>query len=382
MAHGNLNNNLQVVTYYPPSGYLAAKYSGSPPGPVGKVVPTQGFPQLTLTDPGLRSPVMQSWFAGFHSSWSGSLSVEVNYAGSISRRLLTLDLINRTDASNLNTSRLNVALPDILYASNSGRSKYNALTSLLRYRSRRLILQAAYALGHSIDNQSDTENVFTRQFDDRLDWASSDFDQRQNLVAYGMLQIPTFGRKRWQQPWMANWQVGALMGFRTGFPYTVLADTIPGVLPCGGTSGGHGALLIQNRPNLLLGVQPLLDSPVPAPGGVLLLNASAFCQPPPDVPGNLGRNSLVGPGFWNVDLSVGKYFPIPWLGEGGRMQMRADFFNAANHANLGNPILSNTGLGVFGEAFYGKHALPPGGVSFVPLDETPRRIELELRFVF
>jgi len=114
---------------------------------------------------------------------------------------------------------------------------------------------------------------------------------------------------------------------------------------------------------------------------VQLLNPAAFCNPG-DTPGQLGRNSLRGPGFWNVDASIGKAFKLRWLGENGGMQFRADLFNVLNHANLGNPQIAQTGFGTFGQAFYGMHAAPPGSVSVVPLDEVPRRIELQLRVYF
>jgi hypothetical protein len=50
--------------------------------------------------------------------------------------------------------------------------------------------------------------------------------------------------------------------------------------------------------------------------------------------GNLGRNVVVGPGFNTTDLSV-----IRNLRFGRRvgLQLRADFFNLFNHANLGPP---------------------------------------------
>jgi hypothetical protein len=50
--------------------------------------------------------------------------------------------------------------------------------------------------------------------------------------------------------------------------------------------------------------------------------------------GNAGRNSLRGPGFWNLDTSVFRQFPI---GEGRQFEFRAEAFNLANHVNLGQP---------------------------------------------
>jgi hypothetical protein len=50
--------------------------------------------------------------------------------------------------------------------------------------------------------------------------------------------------------------------------------------------------------------------------------------------GDVGRNSLRGPGFFQWDLSAMKNFPIR---EKVTVQFRADFFNILNHPNFANP---------------------------------------------
>ena len=52
--------------------------------------------------------------------------------------------------------------------------------------------------------------------------------------------------------------------------------------------------------------------------------------------GNVGRNTLLSPGFSNVDFSLLKNTEIG-LGEGSRLEFRADFFNMFNRANLSVP---------------------------------------------
>src|SRR5205807_7749636 len=47
--------------------------------------------------------------------------------------------------------------------------------------------------------------------------------------------------------------------------------------------------------------------------------------------GNLGRNTLRGPGLQEFDFSLFKNWT---LGEQARLQFRAEFFNAFNHANF------------------------------------------------
>jgi hypothetical protein len=68
---------------------------------------------------------------------------------------------------------------------------------------------------------------------------------------------------------------------------------------------------------------------------------------------------------------------VRWLGETGRVQLRADLFNVLNHANLGNP---DSTLGPdFGVALYGRKPMQTGFPGLIPLTETPRQIQLMLR---
>ena len=68
------------------------------------------------------------------------------------------------------------------------------------------------------------------------------------------------------------------------------------------------------------------------------LNWAAFAEVPqvtasgaPIRPGNLGRNALRLPGFWNLDLGLAKNFHIS---ERYRLQIRGDLLNAFNHTNF------------------------------------------------
>jgi hypothetical protein len=55
--------------------------------------------------------------------------------------------------------------------------------------------------------------------------------------------------------------------------------------------------------------------------------------------GNLGRNALIGPGYWDTDVGIMKNTKI---NERLRIQFRAELFNIFNHANFSFP-----GMGVF-----------------------------------
>jgi len=89
-----------------------------------------------------------------------------------------------------------------------------------------------------------------------------------------------------------------------------------------------------------------------------------FTDPGPGHFGNSGRNTYIGPSFYNVDLAFTKAFTIH---ENIAFKFRMDAFNAFNHINAGNPggYVGSTGT-INGEA--------AGGA--------PRQLEFSLRAQF
>jgi hypothetical protein len=61
---------------------------------------------------------------------------------------------------------------------------------------------------------------------------------------------------------------------------------------------------------------------------------SPWAKAAPGLFGNVGRNTLRGPSFFNSDLSLFKNFRIT---EGQKLEFRAEIFNLFNKVNLGNP---------------------------------------------
>ena len=392
----NLRNNNLIVPLLPlPFGrtnYLA---------PVATELATfQGqsinsnFPDLTLVDSGLRNGYVHSYFAGVQHRVTDNLIAEVNALGSYGRQLITTDVVNR-DFSTL-AGRYNPNLPDIAYRANQGFSDYNALTALVRYRTTRGVVQGSYTWSHTIDNQSDPltgdffnlnftniqstaestgRSTFSQQFNPLADRGNSDFDQRHNLVLFSYWNLPPVLASSKAGFLFRDWTVAEMAAVRSGFPYTVIGTTT--AIP------GQG-LILNNRPNIIQPTQTLLPNRVPVPGGVQIVNPAAFAEAAPSTLGNEGRNAFTGPGFYSLDLSVARSFPLRWLGESGRLRVRADAFNVLNHANLGNPdsLFTNPPSPTFGIATYGRQGAQSGFPALSPLNETPRQIQLSVKIEF
>ena len=54
--------------------------------------------------------------------------------------------------------------------------------------------------------------------------------------------------------------------------------------------------------------------------------------------GTLGRNSIIGPGLFNVDVSMVKDTKVPRISDAFDVQFHADFFNLLNHPNFAPPV--------------------------------------------
>jgi hypothetical protein len=213
--------------------------------------------------------------------------------------------------------------------------------------------------------------AFTRLGDARADRGNSDYDQRHNLVVFSVWDVPALHSSSWLRHLTRDWQFAQLATFRSGFPYTVLAP------PSTATSGIE---LLRNRASLAPGMSPTLQNRIDVPGGKQILDVNAFVAPAPGEIGNLARNSLRGPGFWNIDVSIGRTFPVPMAPERVRVQLRADIFNLFNHANLGNPIVLRNES--FGQAFYGRLGTESPLRIGPPANEISRQIQLQLRVWF
>jgi len=375
------NNGFVLATAFPTSSVDFTKPVSTQLPLLRNFVADPNFSRITFYQPGVRTPYVQSYFAGAQRELTESFVVELNASGSLGRKLLTTDILNREGSrpgiSDPFRSRFNPSLQNLYYRANQGASSYHALSLLGRYRGRRVQAQVAYTYSHAIDNQSEIlsgdffdfqrvqaapaparpRSAFSRQFDSAGDRGNADFDQRHNLVFYSIWELP--GRHVLTR----NWRIAQLGAIRSGVPYTVFA--------------AGEAPLINRRADM----RGAGEVDRPARGGRILLERQAFATPAAGQNGNLGRNSFAGPGVFNVDLSVSRSFPLRWLGEGGRVTLRADAYNFFNHANLGNPE-GFLGSPDFGVARYGRQELSSGFPALAPLREGARIVQLILRLEF
>ena len=144
--------------------------------------------------------------------------------------------------------------------------------------------------------------------------------------------------------WAGGWRVGGILNARSGVPINVTINRptrsrVGGVtvtnVPGGNTRG-------TQRPDLVPGVNPYLKD------GVRWLNPAAFAAPLPGTFGNLPRNYLRGPDFWQLDLMTSAR-TFRFAHDQG-IQFRVDLFNITNRLNYENPAAALP-AGTIGQPF-------------------------------
>ena len=103
------------------------------------------------------------------------------------------------------------------------------------------------------------------------------------------------------------------------------------------------------------------------PGLIQWFDPSCYVAQTAGYMGDVGRNSIPGPGYVGVDFSILKNTK---LRENTTLQFRAEFFNIINHVNLGTPEGT---LGGGPPVLFGQVATTLG---------TPRQIQFAVKLNF
>ena len=156
----------------------------------------------------------------------------------------------------------------------------------------------------------------------------STFDTKHRFTGAVNYAVPAFhSAGKFGSGWQLNW-IASLQSGRP-IPIVTATDTFEPT---------PNNVYYNQRPNVVPGVNPIMPHWTPATG---YLNPLAFSQPagpsvdpPYGMPGDLGRNSIYGPGYKNLDFSITKNTQMT---ERLNLQLRAEFFNVLNHPNFAQP---------------------------------------------
>ena len=180
----------------------------------------------------------------------------------------------------------------------------------------------------------------------------------QAFVFSGLWDLP-YGRGRqfgahiapWADAVMGGWSLNSIVTITTGRPFTVTVNGNPS------NSGQTDRANIVGNPNAV-------------PGGRTVnqfINTAAFAANAPYTWGNEQRNSIIGPNYRNIDLSLSKEASLFNVKDQPvKLQFRWDVFNGFDHPTFGFPG-NSLGTPTFGKLTFASD---------------PRQMQLALKLIF
>jgi len=293
-----------------------------------------GGADIFVTPRNLVTPYMQNWNLNLERELADGVALQLGYIGSKGTKLVRLRDANQPDVNGNRNNFPQYGFVDQFATISS--SVYHALQATLRTRAWHGVSGfAGYTWSKSLDDASDGidfnfSTVALPQDSNNLpaERGPSNFDTRHRFTAAFTYELPKMGGP---ERLTRGWQLNTIVAAQSGRPVPIVSSS--------DSSAASSSVFptpsnFHQRPNLIAGVNPINQHWESAPDSIGYLNGAAFEQPAAGTFGNLGRNAIFGPKFWNVDFSVTKNTPIT---DRIRMQFRAELFNVFNHPNFALP---------------------------------------------
>jgi hypothetical protein len=280
----------------------------------------------------------------------GSNLFTLGYSGSLGRHLLWRRNINAVPAGsqflNLhpenknpqNTSALSTnflrpysAYGDIMLYEFASNSNYNGLMASLQHRmTHGLNFSASYTFSKALDTADGYSTAVDPILDPRMrNYGRAGYDRNNVFTTNFYYQIPKPGKKFHKKAlgWVTdNWELSGVGRFMTGAPITPGYSIVNGITTPTGTPSTGARVQVVNP------TAPIEQrfGPPPQPAGQGNVPwAVASTQPQF---GNLGKNTMTGPGTSNLDLSL--YRTVPFHEGKVRAMFRLETYNTLNHTQF------------------------------------------------
>jgi hypothetical protein len=326
----------------------------------------------------------------YHYSFEGQYDLghqwiaTVGYQGSSTHHLT---LQNNLDLLYSQVTPLNPTINNFDFYSNTGNANFNALLAEIQHQfAHEFTLDGQYRFSRCMDQGTNNFAVANYPWNPSTAWGPCDFDATDAFKVYGVWTPKLFHGNGWKEKIIGGWSLSGIYNWHTGFPWSPTYNNIGNQNTCNliftlgaCTNGSNSALLPaaylggagSNHSNSAF----IHGSNFPG-GGTAFFTPPSFTPGPafpavgplPGAPG-IGRNAFRGPRYSDLDASLAKAFGLPnnkILGEGAKIEIRANFYNLFNNLNLAN-VDSTVTDNKFG---YAKDVL--GG----------RTIEMQARFSF
>lgn len=321
-----------VTTFGPavlPSGQPATFANGFP-ALIQPTIPSNGIitnPTVAsayfVVNQSFKNPYVESWNAVIQHSLPWRFVLDVAYVGSHS--------VDTVVNYNLNAATVvgqgkngqpefptfgRTANTNLLFAGYS--SSYNALqVKFDRKFSGGLSTTTAYTFGKGMGFQQGDDGGLTFYINQRRNYARNDFDRTHTFVQSIVYDLPFGNGRRWVTSGVGaaivgGWRISSFMTIMSGLPL-FFTDSGTSLQAPGNTQ----------TPNLVAPVQILHGVGTKSPW----FTTSSFAPPVGATFGNVGRNYLSGPNFFNLDAALSKSIRFT---ERYNLDLRLEAFGATN----------------------------------------------------
>jgi hypothetical protein len=319
------------------------------PAPAGSLISPSGI------QPDAYTPTLLSWSLNIEQQIAPGTSLTLGYVGSHGYHQILSEDVNEPIPTICPASPCpsNLAAGSVYYPKGApyanpnlansttwiseGVSSYHGLiVDVNRRFNNGLQFRGVYTFSKNLDNGTawnssvgaNAPGFVMYPAEPQLDYGPANTDVRHLAVINGTYELP-FGQGKplfsslssWNERLVSGWSTSAIVSVQSGLPFTPQLGFNP---------SNNGDSRNPVRPS----VNPDFRGKVIEGGPSQYFNPEAFVVPFAGTYGNLGRNTLNGPGLSELDLSLRKNTAIS---ERVNLQFRSEFFNVLNHTNFGTP---------------------------------------------
>jgi hypothetical protein len=346
-------------------------------------------PSIRAMDQNLVTPYYEQAHFGFQYQVGKNMVIESNYVGTFGHKLTDIEGRNTFNGrlAGGDSTPINPNYSTIGFRTNCCDSNYHGWqTTLTKRFSGGLQFNANYTFSKAMDDVSDTfttknagANAYpTDSFQPKLDYGPADFNVKHRVVASFVYDLPFMRANRW----VGGWSVSGIVSVQTGANFSINNSAVDSNEDTQRNDRsvyiGAGSITssINHNVSPATGYLPLSDQNTKLNSSFAALNTAqlpcpvtenggAWCNQ-----GEMQRNSLVGPGFFNTDVGFGKTFKI---NERMGLKIEGNFFNIFNHPNFLTPDSDLNDFTNFGKSLSTFNNQQSGG---------PRITQLAIRFDF
>ena len=322
-------------------------------------------------------PTTYSWSVDVQRELSRVMTLDVGYVHNQALHLMYVRDLNQlplgttvftpvlTNANNQsNAIRPYKGYTSVNFTDFGATSNYNALqVRATRRFAQRLTANMSFVWSKAMDEVDTDTSSIGYYLDRRRDYAPAGFDRTRVFSADYVYLLPDFGTKLSRnlaaRKLLDGWQVSGITRFWSGPPFSVTSNGNPGTLGGGVRADYIGGQIYPANQTRFSYFNPLV-----------------FARPADGTLGNMGRNTIRGPGINNWDISM---FKNTKIGERVTTQLRFEFFNVFNHTQWAGV---NAGFGNLPTAGAAATTATAGTTGQISGTRDPRNIQLGLKFMF